>query len=149
MIKTILVATDGSKTAWKAVTYAAELARQTRAALTAISVIDKTWFLTQSVSAPATPTHLIEPVDDYLRQAAEGYLERAEDLCRKKGVQFTRVITAGHPVEEIVKEAERAKADLIVLGSRGKGIVRAAVLGSITFGVMNRETKIPVLVVRK
>jgi nucleotide-binding universal stress UspA family protein len=117
--------------------------------ITAISVIDRTSFLIKSVPAVATPTHLIEPVEDYMRQAAEAYLEKAESLCRKSDVKFRKVIRAGHPVDEIVKEAEKSKVDLIIMGSRGRGILRSAVLGSTTFGVMNKETKVPLLMVRK
>ena len=148
MVRRILVATDGSETAWKAVNYAAGLAQQTGAAVIALSVIDKSLLLTQSISAVATPTRLMEPVEDYLRQAAEAYIGRAEALCRKKGLRFTKVIRSGHPADEIVKEARKSKVDMIVIGSRGRGAMRSAVLGSITFGVIHRDTRVPVLVVR-
>jgi nucleotide-binding universal stress UspA family protein len=149
MISKILVATDGSETAWKAVKYAAGLAKQTGAAITVLSVIDKSPLLIQSIPAVSAPTRLIEPVEDYLRQAAEAYLEKAEKLCRRSGVKFKKVIRSGHPVDEIVKEAMKSKADLIVLGSRGREAMRAAVLGSITYGVLHKDAKIPVLVVRR
>lgn len=149
MISKILAATDGSETAWKAVKYAAGLAKEAGAAITVLSVIDKSPLLTQSIPAVSAPTRLIEPVEDYLRQAAEAYLERAEKLCRRSGVKFKKVIRSGHPVDEIVKEAMKSKADLIVLGSRGRGAMRAAVLGSVTYGVLHKDAKIPVLVVRR
>jgi nucleotide-binding universal stress UspA family protein len=149
MISKILVATDGSETAWKAVKYATGLARQTGAAITVLSVIDKSALLAQSIPAVSAPTRLMEPVEDYMGQAAEAYLEKAEKLCRKSNVKFRKVVRAGHPVDEIVKEAEKSKVDLIIMGSHGRGAMRAAVLGSITFGVIHRDTKIPVLIVRK
>jgi len=149
MISKILAATDGSEPAWKAVKYAAGLAKEVGAAITVLSVIDKSPLLTQSIPAVSAPTRLIEPVEDYLRQAAEAYLERAEKLCRRSGVKFKKVIRSGHPVDEIVKEAMKSKADLIVLGSHGRGAVRAAVLGSVTYGVLHKDAKIPVLVVRR
>lgn len=149
MISKILVATDGSKAAWKAVVYATRLAQQIGAKIALLSVIDKSPLLAQSIPAVAAPTRLIEPVEDYLRQAAQAYLERAGELCSKKGVKFKKTIRTGHPVDEIVKEAMKSKADLIVLGSHGRGVMRAAVLGSITYGVIHRYTRIPVLVVGK
>ncbi|MCL4475782.1 MAG: universal stress protein [Nitrospirae bacterium] len=148
MISRILVATDGSETAWKAVKYAAGLAKQTGAAVTVLSVIDKSPLLAQSIPAVAAPTRLIEPVEDYMRQAAEAYLARAETLCRKSGIKFKKVVRTGHPVDEIVKEATKLKAALIVIGSHGRGAMRAAVLGSIAYGVIHREAEIPVLIVR-
>jgi nucleotide-binding universal stress UspA family protein len=149
MISKILAATDGSEPAWKAVKYAAGLAKEAGASVILLSVIDKSPLLTQSIPTVSAPTRLIEPVEDYLRQAAEAYLERAGKLCTRSGVKFRKVIRSGHPVEEIVKEAMRSKADLIVLGSRGKGIMKAAVLGSITSGVIHKDTKTPVLIVKK
>jgi nucleotide-binding universal stress UspA family protein len=149
MISKILVATDGSETAKKSIGYAADLAKQTGSKIIFLSVIDKTFFVSKSIPAAATPIHLIEPIEDYLRQAAEGHLEEAEKLCKKKGVQSSMVIRTGHPVEEIIKEAEKSKVDLIVIGSHGRSALKAAVLGSVTFGVINKDTKFPVLVVRK
>jgi len=149
MISKILVTTDGSETARKSVKYAVELAKQTGATITLLSVIDKSLFVTKSVPAVATPTHLIEPIEDYLRQAAEAYIEDAEKLCKNKGVQSKGIIRSGHPVDEIIKEAVRTKADLIVMGSHGRGALKAAFLGSVTFGVIHKDTKIPVLVVRR
>ncbi len=55
----------------------------------------------------------------------------------------------GRPAEEIVKEARKRKADLIVLGSQGRSAVKAAVLGSVAYGVIHKSSNIPVLVIRK
>ena len=52
-------------------------------------------------------------------------------------------------MEEIIKEAAESKVDLLVMGSHGKSALKAAFLGSVTFGVIHKDTKIPVLVVRK
>ena len=52
-------------------------------------------------------------------------------------------------MEEIVNEAVKSKVNLIVMGSHGRSALRAAFLGSVTFGVIHKDTKIPVLVVRK
>jgi nucleotide-binding universal stress UspA family protein len=149
MISKMLVATDGSEVAWRAVEYAVDLARQTSSRLILFSVIDKSFFLPASIPDMATPIHLIEPVEDYLKQAAEAYIEEAEKLCKKNGVEADKIVTSGHPVEEIIREAEASKADLIVMGSHGKSALKAAVIGSVTFGVIHKDTKIPVLVVRR
>ena len=148
MIKMILVATDGSKTAVKSVKYAADLARQTGAKITLLSVVDKNSVLAQSIPAFSTPTHIAESVEDYMRHAADTYLSAAEKLCRKRGVEAKCTVRSGHPVEEIVREAKKSKADLIVIGSHGKSALESAMLGSVTYGVIHNDTKIPVLVTR-
>jgi nucleotide-binding universal stress UspA family protein len=149
MISRILVPTDGSRPAKMSVEYAAEFALQTGATITLLSVIDKSSMIPQSVPMMAISPRLIEPIEDYLRRAAEAYLEAAEKVCVKHGVRAKKAIRTGHPVEEIIKEAQKSKTDLIMIGSHGRSALKAAVLGSVTFGVISKESKIPVLVVRK
>ncbi len=149
MISKILIATDGSKTAWKALEYAVELAKQTDATIIVLAVIDKSLFVTRSIPSMMTPTHIREPLEDYLRQVAETDFGKVERLFRRKGVRSRKVIRTGHPAEEILKEAQKSKADLIVVGSHGRSALKAAVLGSVAFGVIHKNTKIPVLVVRR
>jgi nucleotide-binding universal stress UspA family protein len=149
MISKLLVPTDGSRAAQKAAMYAVDLAKQLKASVIALSVIDERSFTGQTVPSRQTARHVIEPIEDYLREAAEGYTGEIKKLCDKNGVQSKTVITAGHPVEDIVKEASRAKANLIIMGSHGKSALAAAVLGSVTYGVIHKETKIPVLIVRR
>jgi len=149
MISKILVPTDGSRTAQKAAKYAVELAKQLKASVVVLSVIDKRSFMGQTVPARTASRHVIEPIEDYLREAAEGYAGEIKKLCDNNGVSSKTVIAAGHPVEGIVKEAAKAKANLIIMGSHGKSALAVAVLGSVTYGVMHKETKIPVLIVRR
>jgi nucleotide-binding universal stress UspA family protein len=149
MISKILVPTDGSKAALKAVAYAAELAKQVGASITIISVMDKSSFLPQTVPAVSVSKKIMEPIEDYLKVAANAYADEAEKLCLKQGIQSKKVVRAGRPVDEIIKEAEKSRVDLMVIGSRGQSALKAAVLGSVTFGVINKETRVPVLVVRK
>jgi nucleotide-binding universal stress UspA family protein len=148
MISRILVATDGSDAAWKAVEYAVDLAKQTGARLRLLSVAEGNSFLSTSVPGVITPTHLRETMEDYLKQIAQAILGKAEGLCQKKEVPAQKAVRFGHPVEEILGEAEESKVDLIILGSHGKSSLRAALIGSVTFGVIHKGTRIPVLVVR-
>jgi nucleotide-binding universal stress UspA family protein len=150
MIRKILVPIDGSETARKALEYAVELAKQTGSTIILLSVIDKSsYYAAQTVPPVSTPTHLLENLEDYFRQTAIAYVFEAEGLCKTKEVASHTLIKAGHPVEEIIKAAESSKVDLIVMGSHGKSALGAALLGSVTIGVMYRETKFPVLVVRR
>jgi len=149
MISKILVPIDGSETARKATKYAVEMAKQTGATVTLLYVINKSSLVSQSVPSVATPTHLTEPIEDYLRQVADACLEDAEKIGAEKGVESIKVIRTGHPVEEIIKEADKSRTDLIIMGSHGKSALEAAVLGSVTDGVIHTDTKAPVLVVRR
>jgi nucleotide-binding universal stress UspA family protein len=150
MIKKILVPVDGSETARKALKYAIDLAKQTEATIILLSVIDRSPFYGEMFVPPVSiPTNLLENMEDYFRQAAETYVAKAEGLCRSKGVESRKIVRAGHPAEEIVKAAKSSRADLIVMGSHGRSALGAALLGSVTIGVMHMENKTPVLVVRR
>ena len=148
MISKILVPTDGSKHSNMSLQYAITFAKKMSASLILMSVIDKSLFLKQSVPVSSKNSKLVEPIEDYLKRGADAVLNDAQELCRKQKVQCNKVIKTGHPVEQIIKEAKRSKADIIILGSHGKSAITATIVGSVTIGVINRVSKIPVLVVR-
>ena len=148
MISKILVPTDGSKAAQKAAKVAVDLAKQVNATVIALSVIDQRPFMPQTIPASGTLRHVTEPIESYLREAAESYVDEIRKQCGKFDVRSKIVIATGHPIEEILKEAERSKASLIIMGSHGRSALAATVLGSVTYGVIHRDTKIPVMVVK-
>lgn len=149
MISKILVPTDGSKTAQKAGAYAVELAKQVDASVLVISVIDKRFLTRRTVPVGKSFQGEAESLDDFLQETAKRHTGEIKDLCEKKGVQSKTVIKSGHPVEEIVKEAEKSKADLIVMGSHGQSALEAAILGSVTYGVIHKDTHIPILLIKR
>lgn len=149
MISKILVPTDGSKTAQKAARYAVNLAKQLKASIIVLSVIDLSspigWASSDAFSTPG----MLESIEMSLQEAAKKHSKSVAKLCDKDGIQSKTILTTGHPVDDIVNEAKRSKADLIVMGSHGRSALAASVLGSVAYGVMHRDTKIPVLVVRR
>ena len=151
MIRKILVATDGSRVAGKAVKYAIGLAKQLDPVptITLLGVIDLFYLMMQGASPAVAPSRVLMETRDLLKQATAEYLDEALAECGNKGVRARTVMRTGHAVEEIVKEAVKEKTDLIVLGSHGRSALKAAVLGSVAFGVVHKETTIPVLIVRK
>jgi nucleotide-binding universal stress UspA family protein len=148
MISKILVPSDGSKTAIKAAAYAVDLAKQLKASIIILSVIDQRSLIAKTVSASETVRHNTEPIEDYLKEAADVYAGEMKKLCDKNGVASKISIKMGHPVEEIVKEAKKSKSDLIVMGSRGRSALSATVLGSVSYGVIHHDKSIHVLIVR-
>jgi nucleotide-binding universal stress UspA family protein len=148
MISKILVPSDGSKTAKKAAAYAVDLAKQLKASIIILSVIDQRSLIAQTVPASETAMQTIEPIEDYLKEAAEGYTGEIKKLCDKNGVAAKISIKMGHPVDEIIKEAKKSKVDLIVMGSHGRSAFSATVLGSVSYGVIHNDKSIHVLIVR-
>jgi len=149
MISRIFVRTDGSKTAQKAARYAVDLAKQLKASITVLSVFDWTSFIGSMSDASFAGAQALNPIESSLEEAAKKNVEAVKKLCDKQGVQSNTIVTTGHPVDDIVKEAKKSKADLIVMGSHGRSALAAAVLGSVTYGVIHRDMKTPVLVVKR
>jgi len=148
MISKIIVPSDGSNAAQRAAEYVVYLVKQFNASIIALSIIDQRSFVAHTVPISETARHTIEPIEDYLREAAEGYAGEIKNMCDKSGILSYISIKTGHPVKEIVKEAKRSKADLIVMGSHGRSALSATVLGSVSYGVIHNYTSIPVLIVR-
>jgi nucleotide-binding universal stress UspA family protein len=149
MVSKILVPTDGSETAQKAVKYAVNLATQLKASIIVLSIIDNRAIVSYTVASGIAPTGVVEPVENYLRQTAQEHVEEIVRLCDECGVKSEAVIASGHPLEEIVKAATKMEADLIVMGSHGRSALAATVLGSVAYGVIHKETEVPVLIVRR
>lgn len=93
------------------------------------------------------PMDISEPIEERMKKAAEANAKEAKNLFKERGIPAQISIRSGHPAEEIVSEAETVKADMIIMGSHGK--TSLSIIGGVTFGVIHRDTEIPVLVVRK
>jgi nucleotide-binding universal stress UspA family protein len=137
---TILLATDGSREAQLARTTAIDLAESTNSELHVVTV------------APGYPSYdLRNPsVLDQLRKQAEDILNEQSTKIEQEGGQVVEKhlrIAERYRAQQIVKVAEDISAGLIVMGSRGLGGVRRALMGSVSDSVV-RHAHCPVLVVR-
>jgi nucleotide-binding universal stress UspA family protein len=148
MISRILVPVDGSKTAKKAAVYAVELAKQLGASIIVLAVVEKSRLTAETVPASKTLMHTIEPIDDYLKEVAEINMGEILKLCDKNNVVSEMFIKTGHPVKEILKMAKKSGSDLIVMGSHGISALPAAMLGSVSYGVLHNCKYCNVLIVR-
>jgi nucleotide-binding universal stress UspA family protein len=136
MFKRILVAWDGSEHAKRALAEAIDIAWSQEASLT---------LLTVATLQPVGPG-LVPPISETdLLKGAEEILASGEALV-PEGIAIWGRTALGHPGTEILERAAAADHDLIVLGSRGRGAVRSAVLGSVSHFVLNHGT-VPMLVV--
>jgi nucleotide-binding universal stress UspA family protein len=133
------VPTDGSEKAQKAARYAIDLATQLKCSIIVLSIVDNRSLIAQTIPAEENARHIIEPIEDYLREAAEEYAREIKNICDKKGVRSKILVTSGHPAEEITKQADSSNADLIVMGSHGRSALAAALFGSVTYNTIHKE----------
>jgi len=150
MIRNILVATDGSKVAGKAVAFAAGLAKQLKAGITVLGVVDLSALIAPGlIVLPETTSRMVLETQDALKLATGRQVDAATAVCSRMGLRPKKNVRSGRPADEIVKEARASKADLVVLGSHGRTAFKAMVLGSVAYGVIHGSTNIPVVTVRK
>ena len=86
-------------------------------------------------------------VQDYHREEAEKVLKPIEKFLQRHDIAFTTRWAVGNPGVEIVKAAKKDKAQMIVMGTHGHGILGRAILGSVAQNVMT-QIEIPVLLVK-
>jgi nucleotide-binding universal stress UspA family protein len=80
-------------------------------------------------------------------QAAQAAVERIAAEFRDKIPHVDTLVRSGEPAEQIVRAAGELKADLVVIGGRGKGAMEAILLGSVAYRVLH-HAPCPVLVTR-
>ena len=139
LITSILVPVDGSDPAEKALNYALSMAEIHDAKVDILTVIDE-----------------VNLAPDWAREYSEKLREQGEEVLtkifsmavkQKPNLEISKCLAEGYASEEILKCAGKGHHDLIVMGSRGMGLVRGLVLGSVSSRVVN-QAEIPVLIVK-
>jgi len=134
-IKHIVVALDVSVSTNKVLDQAISLAKLSDAKITGIYVIG------------IQPTLLSGAINDKETKKAEKILRSIKKSCEKKGIQFAFKILIGKPASKISTFAEKGKADLVIIGSKGIGGFKGKVLGSVANSMVH-ESKVSVLIVK-
>jgi nucleotide-binding universal stress UspA family protein len=148
MYEKILIATDGSELANKAVAHGTKLAKAVDASVVIVTVT-KTW------SAFEMATNLEKGNPDPIKQfeasaekSATEILTAAKVAAESAGVKFETVhVSNNAPAEGIMETAEKTGCDLIAIASHGRRGLDRMLLGSQTAEVL-AFSKVPVLVIR-
>ncbi len=138
----LLVAVDGSDPALEAVRHALRLRHEGLRVDLVLATVQEPTFLYEMVLPPSS--EVLERVSGAVGNRA---LEGAEALLRAAGVPFEREIGSGDPAQTLIELAGRHGCDGIILGARGVGAVRSALLGSVSQAVLH-ASKLPVTVVK-
>ena len=154
-IKKILYATDLSKNSVYAFRYAVKIAEKYDAEIIILHVIEP---------IPSAARHYMkiyveeakweEKIEYEQDLAVERIKKRIQEFCKQEtqdapqclALISTIVVRPGHPVEEILKAADEAHCDIIVLGTHGKGLLKQTFLGSVARSTLDRA-KNPVFIV--
>src|SRR5215203_2989881 len=152
----ILLAADGSEDAAHATEVAVELSKTTSSELHVVYVGQDAYSATL-VYPQATDSGgiehedpaVLEELEQQFEQIARRILDAEVEKVRAAGGTAVQAhLRIGKAATEIVDLAEKLSAGLIVVGSRGLGGIRRALIGSVSDSVV-RHAHCPVLVVRK
>lgn len=143
----LLLAVDGSRYSKKAVAFLVAnrerllgLERGEDAALTVLNV---------QYQLPARARSVVgsEIVNSYYEEEANKVLKPICKSLDSQGIKYSADWRVGQPDEEIVKAAKRSKAQMIVMGTHGHGVIGRMLMGSVAQRVITDST-IPVLLIK-
>ena len=88
-------------------------------------------------------------------QVIQSIKDRIEKFCDDMEHKLTEcsfmidsvIVEVGHPVDRIIQQAKKNNCDMIVMGYRGQGVLKEAILGSTSRGVL-RRSEVPVFIIR-
>jgi nucleotide-binding universal stress UspA family protein len=129
MFSSIVVGTDGSETATKAVSQAVDLARSLGAKLELVSAYEPVSEQRLKQERKQTPEDLQWAINP--REDVDATLESAADIARKAGVEVAVYARQGDPADAILDVAEEQQADLVIVGNKGMTGAKRFLLGSV------------------
>jgi nucleotide-binding universal stress UspA family protein len=145
MFRSIVVGTDGSDTAGKAVREAIGLAKAVGAQVSVVSAyepVPRSRLREEARQAPEDLQWMVNPRED-----VDAVLEEAAAAVRAEGVAVETFAREGDPADAILDVAEERAADLIVVGNKGMTGTRRFLLGSVPNKV-SHHAPCSVLIVR-
>jgi nucleotide-binding universal stress UspA family protein len=148
MFRRILVPLDGSRTSQLGLAKAIKLAKEQRAALCLLHVIDQR-AITQNLTGEGGAA-VIDQLFDSLRASGKEIVARAEASARRQRVRAKAVMVENISrtvADAIIAQARRWRADLILMGTHGRRGLSRLVMGSDAEAVV-RAASAPVLLVR-
>ncbi|MBI2710623.1 MAG: universal stress protein [Actinobacteria bacterium] len=133
--RTVVVGTDGSRTAEEAVRHAARIAAEHDAKLVVVTAYER--HRTQEDGIDRTPGELRWLLTDPAQ--AEGRAEAGRDIALAEGATRVAVrAVEAKPVAALVEVARSEQADVLVVGSRGLASPAHVVRGSVASGVLDK-----------
>lgn len=139
MFKKILIAYDGSVHSQRALDCAQNLAQKYAAQVIIVHAYQPIWL--------EWGTPFVEEAQKQAIAAGEKVIQEAQSKLAKSNLEIITEVIEGPPAEAILRVADARACDLIVMGSRGMGEWKAALIGSVSHRVLHMSTA-PVLVVK-
>ena len=148
MYKHILLPTDGSPLSEKAVKQCIRFAKSVGAKITVLNVTPEFQMIMDESFVMPNAAQVTKRFQEETGKRSKKLLAEVKASASAAGVDCDSVsVTSGMPYEAIIRQAKKAKCDLIMMASHGRKGLSSILLGSETAKVLTHST-IPVLVVR-
>lgn len=160
MIHHVLVPTDGSENAERAVRFSAQVAdRRHQAEVTVVYVhlrVPPAAHQGASILEPGEPAQAVQPLDSepvseelvHAREIVDRAVAEIKSLVTSPEVTVTGRVVVDERVDDgVLRVADEIKADIIVMGTRGLSPLRGAIMGSVSHALIEKAT-CPVLIVK-
>jgi nucleotide-binding universal stress UspA family protein len=147
MFKNILIPTDGSPVASKAVKAGIELAKDLGAKVTGYYAVEA---IQPRVYGEGymIDNKTIKAFEQQARKVGQKHIDAMAKIAGAAGVKFTGAMTTAEtPYEGIIECAKKQKCDAIFMASHGRRGLAGIIMGSVTHKVLT-HSKLPVLVYR-
>ena len=141
MPRSIVVGTDGSSQAERALEEAIAIAARDDAQLHIVTAFPDPALIRERITSGATAASV------NLSQVADSVLNRANERAEAKGVRAETHASESEPAEAILQLASQVNADLIVVGSRGLSGIQRFLMGSVSSKV-SEHASCSVMIVR-
>jgi nucleotide-binding universal stress UspA family protein len=151
MLDKVLLPTDGSESARKAVEFVIRLLKGTSCRVVLLSVVEEPAYAAFWSDGLVAPEVLLPPPDELreeLDKRAEKMLQDSLKPLRDAGIEVQSKVRFGNPATEILQESEEGAFDMIAMGSHGRGALGTFLMGSVSHKVA-QHAKCPVLIVRQ
>lgn len=136
----ILVAIDGSKNSHQALEEAIKLAEVLHSKIFVVNV---------QPSFHTIHTRLFikeETIKEYQLELFDIATSFAIEFLQAQNIDHEIILKVGDPIQQICHLAKELNVQYILMGSRGMGLVKGTVLGSISYGVLH-ATQIPIIII--
>ena len=133
-----MVPVDGSENCNTALLEAIKIAKITGGKITTLNVY------------PRWTTNIVDSKDaipEIMQSEAQTILAQTKKLAAAEGFEVQTLMVDGDAVQQIIKTANEGNFDLIVMGARGKSMLKGLILGSVSTGVL-KNTSCPVLITK-
>ena len=138
----ILLPVDGSAVSLEAVGFAIRMAQAGLEVSVVLANVQESATLYELVVAH--DPHVIEEVS---AAAGAHTLVAAEALLKEANIAYQCEVASGDPAHTIIDIVERFECDFVVMGARGMGSLRSALLGSVSTEVLH-TAGVPVMIVK-